>query len=254
MGKVLALSLMLCFVFSPLKIANSAEAKQFELDFGGWFTELNNQVKSGKGASNIDVSSNLGLDGRKTIFPVSASIHLGGQYSLFADFYSYSISGNKVLTRDINYHQVDFVATTSTSSKYSQDALRGGIKYNLTSKTDTDFFFELGMLYYKLQLDISSDTVSTSDSMNVPFPFLGFEMRNEIAPNFSWGALFEGMLFSFQDNSTTYLNFDLYMDYMVVDNVSIRTSYRYENLDAEKEEVNFNSEAKGFYLGLSARF
>ena len=253
-GKILGVTILAIFVLIPFHTASCDQSDQFELDFGGWFTSLNSQVKSGKGAGTIDVHNNLGLDERKTVFPISVRINLGGPYNIFADYYSYSISGDRILERDVSYNLVDFSANTATSSKYSQDAFRTGIKYMLTSKTDSNYFIKAGLLYYKMKLDISSSTVSTSDSMSVPFPFFGYEINNHVAPNFTLGALLEGMLFSFQDNSTTYLNFDVFLQYEVVEHVSIRTSYRYENLDAEREEDNFNNEAKGFYLGLNARF
>ena len=152
------------------------DASQFSLDFGGWYASINPQAKSGNGASNIDVTDDLGLDERKTIFPVSVNLNLGGPYNLFADFYSFSVSGNKVIDQAITYNQNTFVASTLTSGKYKQDEFKAGLRYKMTSRTDNDFYVRGGVMYQKLKLDISNSLISSSDSLDVPFPFIGIEI------------------------------------------------------------------------------
>ena len=161
---------------------------------------------------------------------------------------------DKILDEALSFNSVSFAASTTTSSKYKHDAFRTGLRYRIASRPDANYSVKAGFLYYKLKLDISNSSVSTSETLNIPFLFLGADLENKISPNFAWGGLVDGMALSFQEYTTTYFNFDIYLKYFLMDNLSLKTSYRYENIDSEKEEVSFNTESSGVYLGLNVMF
>jgi len=214
---------------------------------------VNSEAKSGEQAGTIDVSGDLGVDERKTIFPVYAELNIGGPFNLFADFYSFSSSGEKTLTESLTFNQHTFAAGSDTKGEYKQDQFSFGLKYDISSRDNIDIALHGGMLYEKMELDISNSLTSTSDSLDVPFPYLGVSMENRFMPDFSWGMLLEGLALSFQDYSTSYFDFSFYLKYFFTNNISLRTGYRYENIDSEKEEKEFSSESGGAFLGVNMK-
>ena len=229
--------------------AYAGENPQFSLDLGGWLAKIDANIKSGKGVSSIDVMGEIGIDERKTIFPVSIDLNIGGSYSLFADFYSYSISGNKKLDDAISFNQETFAASVLTRGTYKHNSFRTGVKYNISSQKDSNIHVIGGVLYEKLQLDLSNAIVSTTDSLNIPFPFIGCGMEQLIGQQFSWGGSVEGLVLSFQEYNTTYFDFTLFMKYFLTQNLSLKAGYRYENIDGEKDDQNFSSSQGGVYIG-----
>jgi len=226
-----------------------SEDAGINLDFGGWFATVSANAASGKGVASIDVMEDLGIDERKTIFPVSVSVNLGGPYNIFLNFYSFSISGDKVISDAITFNSQTFTADTLTKGTYKNNMLRGGVKYRLTSKERTRIHFNSGLFYQKLQLDLSNSLTSSSDSLTIPFPFIGFDVENRINDVFSWGGSIEGMALSFQDYSASYFDFSLFTKYYITSNFSIKGAYKYENIDSEKDESDFSNSSGGVYLG-----
>lgn len=252
MKKELISGICIIFValfFTPAEYSFGAENPQFQLDMGGWLASINPSVKSGNTGSNIDVTGDLGLDERKTVFPFSGTLNLGGPYTVFADFYSFSVSGDKVLDESLVFNTQTFSASQNVSSKYKQDVLKAGLKYKMGSKDNTDFNIVGGFLYYQMELDMSNAAVRTSETMDVPFPFIGFDVENRINKQFALGGGVNGLVLSFQDYSTTFLNLSMYMKYFITTNFDIKLSYSYEDIDSEKDDKKFSTSTGGIYLG-----
>jgi len=100
-----------------------------------------------------------------------------------------------------------------------------------------------------LQLNLSNSLISSSDSLSIPFPFIGFDVETRISDAFSWGGNIEGMALSFQDYSASYFDFSLFTKYYITSNFSIKGAYKYENIDSEKDESDFSNSSGGVYLG-----
>lgn len=243
---------ILFFMAVPVKESASAEPARFTLDLGGWLATVNATSQSGKGAGNIDIMGNLGLDDKKTVFPVSVTLNMGGPINLFGDFYSFSISGDRVLSESLTYNGQTFAASTAIKGKFEQSSIKAGVKYRMQSQQNTDIYLIGGFLFQQIKLNMSNAATSVSDSLDIPFPFLGIEMENR-SGNISWGGSVQGMVFTFQDYDTTYFDMALFMKYFITENLSIKGAYHYEDIDSEKDFVNFDTSLGGVFLGVSYR-
>jgi hypothetical protein len=240
---------LIVLFFAPAEYSFGAENPQFQLDMGGWLTSINSSVKSGRLGSNIDVTGDLGLDERKTVFPFSGTLNIGGPYTVFADFYSFSVSGDKVLDDSLVFNSQTFSASQNVSSKYKQDVLKAGLKYKMASRNNTDLNIVGGLLYYQMELEMSNAAVRTSETMDVPFPFIGFDVENRFSQQFALGGGVNGLVLSFQDYSTTFLNFSMYLKYFITTNFDVKLGYNYEDIDSEKDDKKFSTSTGGIYLG-----
>ena len=252
MKKTAFLFVFVLMIFICVK--SYAGEKNAYLDFGFWNASLNIDAEEGKNSTTVDAINVLGVDDDKSIFTVSAGLNITGPFGLFGDFYSFSSSGSSELSQNITFNEITFTKGSDVKGKFRHDYFKGGLRYRFVENDNYYFNLRGGLNYNKMKVEISDSSQKTTGSVEVPFPFVGIELGGDLDYGFEWGGIVDGFAFSFDDDSVSYLDFNAFIKYRVNEIFNLKTGYKYENVDCEVDDDEYDADTSGFYISANLTF
>ncbi len=140
---------------------------------------------NGLTGTSIDIDDDLGIDDGDDFFG-EAALQLG-DFRLFAAYLPIDLSGNNVLTRDINFNGEIFPAGSYVKSDLDIDIYEAGLAWFLVNLDDApvriQFGPEVAVKYVdaSVKLHDSTSGLSESESFGVPVPTVGARARVAVA-------------------------------------------------------------------------
>jgi len=182
-------------VLVPLLFAcHAAQAVEpldtFSFRVGAYATDFDTRVRADGEAhdgTTIDLSRDLGLEKDKTIVLVGLSWRPFAKHELGLSWYGDDATSEKRLTRDIEFKDTVYTATSTIKAKFDLDAYELYYTYWAFSRDRWALGPRVGLVWYKLglalQLDVNVDGSSAGGShkedvdTDLPAPAIGASWR-----------------------------------------------------------------------------
>ena len=126
--------------------------------------------------TTIDLADQLNVETSVNVFRAEAMWNIGARHRLDLAWFDMEENGHTVLTRDIDFGDVDFTASVPVDSYFRTNILRLAYTYYFVERPRVQFGLSLGFHVMKVASGISSTNVGVSENVGVtaPFPVLGF--------------------------------------------------------------------------------
>jgi len=145
-----------------------------------------NSTTSGLGTL-IDLQDTLGLSGEATGPYASFRWRMSERWRLEASYVWISESGDKSLTQDIQWGDVNFPINANVSSKFNFSDLRSSVGYSFYKTSDKELGVGLGLHVLSYQLSLSSLNLGT-EAGNVLAPLPVLSVYGGFALNEQWSV------------------------------------------------------------------
>ena len=252
--KKLLMFLICTLLFTCMAFSASA----FEIGARGkyWLPCLNGDIRvSGNGidGTKLDLKDDLDMD--EESYPVIEIFAGLGSHHLSLSYYSADYEGSKVLERAIDFNGQTYAVSTSIDTSLDYDVYEIMYQYDLLDLENVLAGFSLGPLF-KLKIidgsvEVKSDLICTSEDFTAPIPMLGINIHLGIFADILEARLYAAGI-SYDDGSV----FDGQADisYTPFPFLDIHGGYRFFIMDVDAEDVEFNFNTSGPFVGLSVSF
>lgn len=246
------------FCLSAVLSLSSAYGAEFGLRAYYWFPTLSGHIRVDEDVilgTKLDLVDDLGIDNESfTVGEIFAGF--GGHHIAFA-FSQAEYKGRNVLDRDINFNGVTYQGTDTITSNLRYTTYDLMYQYDLMNLENVLAGFSLGLVGRVKVLDgsvrLQSATTGLEESKDfiAPIPMLGLNLHvGLIADLLEARALGTGIgyadakVFDGQaEVSLTPLPF-----------LGIHGGYRIFFIDVNRDDVDFNYDTSGPYLGVTVKF
>ncbi|WHO40657.1 outer membrane beta-barrel protein [Sphingobium sp. AP49] len=224
---------------------------KYWLEVGGYMPSVTSKVRvapasNPDGGTSIDMESDLNLDKHKVLPQVSAGIRLGHNWSLMAEYYSLSRSGEKQISRDISFDDVVYPAGVRMDTSFDSTIYRATFGYSFINKPNTRLGAALGLHATKFDLQLDGEArvgeagISAQQRKRdvlAPLPTLGLFGAQRIAPDVTLSARADYLSLKIDDYKGRLLNGEAAVTWRFAKNVGIGAMWRYVNyrVDVDKE-------------------
>jgi hypothetical protein len=208
----------------------------FELGVRGyyWFPELSGDIRvddSGIVGTELNLEDDLGVDDES--YPIIEVLAGIGRHHLSLSFYNADYEGDVVLSQDIIFNGELFQVNERVVSNLEYDNYDFMYRYDLIDLENFLAGGSLGLVARLMVFDgsasITSTTVTTKEDFTAPIPMLGA----------NYNSAFDGLA----EISVTPFPF-----------LDIHGGYRFFKIDVEEDDVKFDFDNSGLYVGLTVSF
>jgi hypothetical protein len=209
---------------------------------------------NGLTGTSIDIDDDLGIDDGDDFFG-EAALQLG-DFRLFAAYLPIDLSGNNVLTRDINFNGEIFPAGSHVKSDLDIDIYEAGLAWFLINLDDApvriQFGPEVAVKYVDASVKLHDGTsgLSESESFGVPVPTVGARARVAVADYL--GVV--GRVGYMEYDSNSFLDVDVQVEFSPLPMVGLFGGYRYLDIDVDDSDLLIDATFSGPYVGALVRF
>lgn len=230
----------------------------FEIGVRGyyWFPELSGVIRvddAGIVGTELDLENDLGVDNES--YPVIEVFTGIGKHHLSLAFYNLDYDGDTVLTKDIYFNGELFHANERIVSSLEYDNYDVMYRYDLIDLENFLAGGSLGLVARVMVFDgsasIASATVTAKEDFTVPIPMVGANFHVGILKDILEArVLVTGIGYS--DNTA----FDGQAEISLTPFpfLDIHGGYRFLKIDVEEDDVKFDFDNSGFYVGLTVSF
>lgn len=245
---------VICFV-AAFGMAMPVQAFEVGVRGSYWFPGLDGDLRvdeSGIPGTEIDLESVLDIDDES--YPVIEAFVGLGDHHLSLSYYNADYSGTNTLSQDINFAGQTYTANSVVSSSLEYDAYDFVYQYDFLDLENILAGFSLGALGKiklfdgEVELQSSLPPVSEKESFTAPIPMLGLNLHLGILADllegrvmaagmgYGGGTIFDGQA----DISLTPFPF-----------VDIHGGYRVFFVDVDADDVEFDYDTSGPYVGVT---
>ena len=245
----------ICFVAVS---AMAVPVKAFEVGVRGyyWFPGLSGDMRvddAGITGSTIDLESDLDMDDES--YPVVEAFAGLGNHHLSLSYYSADYSGTTTLSESITFAGDTFTAGTRVRSSLEYSIFDFMYQYDLLDLENILAGFSLGAVgrvkLFDGDVELKSSVLTESESFTAPIPMLGLNLHLGIlldvlearmlatGMGIGGGTIFDGQA----DVSFTPFPF-----------LDIHGGYRIFFVNADAEDVEFDYNTSGPYVGVTLSF
>lgn len=209
---------------------------------------------NGLTGTSVDIDDDLGIDDGDDFFG-EAALQLG-DFRLFAAYLPIDLSGDNVLTRDINFNGETFSAGSHVKSDLDIDIYEAGLAWFLVNLDDApvriQFGPEVAVKYVdaSVKLHDSTSGLSESESFGVPVPTVGARARVAVADYL--GVV--GRVGYMEYDSNSFLDVDVQVEFSPLPMVGLFGGYRYLDIDVDDSDLLIDATFSGPYVGALVRF
>jgi outer membrane protein len=230
----------------------------FELGVRGyyWFPELSGVIRAddaGIVGTDLDLEEDLGLDNKS--YPVVEVFAGIGKHHLSLAFYNLDYDGDTVLTKDIYFNGELFQVNERIASSLEYDNYDVMYRYDLIDLENFLAGGSLGLVARLMVFDgsasITSATVTTKQDFTAPIPMVGANFHVGILKDILQArVLVTGI--GYRDNKA----FDGQAEISLTPFpfLDIHGGYRFLKIDVEEDDVKFDFDNSGLYVGLTVSF
>ena len=230
----------------------------FELGVRGyyWFPELSGDIRvddSSIVGTELNLEDDLGVDDES--YPIIEVLAGIGRHHLSLSFYNADYEGDVVLSQDIIFNGELFQVNERVVSNLEYDNYDFMYRYDLIDLENFLAGGSLGLVARLMVFDgsasITSTTVTTKEDFTAPIPMLGANFHVGILKDILEArVLVTGIGYS--DNSA----FDGLAEISVTPFpfLDIHGGYRFFKIDIEEDDVKFDFDNSGLYVGLTVSF
>lgn len=209
-------------------------------------------------ATDIDLESDFDLDDSSAIPSVSAGYRFGNRWVIGADYYGLSRSANKMLSRDIDFDDVTFAASTNLSSRFDTDIYRLTIGYAFIRNEQMEVRVDGGLHATNFDLELSGQIAVGEDSFSsqtrkkdflAPLPTIGVSGIYAFSPQLSVLGRVDYLSLTIDDYDGGLTNAQISLDYRAFNNVSFGIMYRYVDYDLDVDKPSWEGSFSYQYSG-----
>lgn len=235
------------------KIHPSIEAGMHMSDFGGTISNANSSSDFRDDFDYLDTKSSYFVLGFKFDYDYVPNIEISyfndkqnkdSTLSKYTEVADGSFDANTTVTTDIDYQVLSFVIYKDFKHKGDR------VKFLRWKFYPGDFEFDIGMNLKVINWKFNIKDATSSDSWVVadaaiPLPYIGFKYYY-----YHFRAYASVSALSFSEATST--NYEIGVDYRVIDNLYLSASYMYEDFktveekDGHRDTVDFNTAGNKF--------
>ena len=230
----------------------------FELGVRGyyWFPELSGVIRAdnaGIVGTELDLKDDLGVDNKS--YPVVEVFAGIGKHHLSLAFYNLDYDGDTVLTKDIYFNGELFQVNERIASSLKYDNYDVMYRYDLIDLENFLAGGSLGLVARLMVFDgsasITSATVTTKENFTAPIPMVGANFHVGILKDILEArVLVTGI--GYRDNKA--FDGQAEISLTLFPFLDIHGGYRFLKIDVEEDDVKFDFDNSGLYVGLSVSF
>ncbi|MEJ2657413.1 MAG: hypothetical protein P8012_09480 [Desulfobacterales bacterium] len=230
----------------------------FELGVRGyyWFPDVSGDIRvddDGIVGTELDLENDMGLDSES--YPIIEAFAGAGKHHLSLAYYNLDYDGDTVLSKDIYFNGELFQANERIVSNLEYDNYDVMYRYDLIDLENFLAGGSLGVVARLMVFDgsasISSATVTTKENFTAPIPMVGANFHVGILKDLLEArVLVTGIGYS--DNTA----FDGQAEISLTPFpfLDICGGYRFLKIDVEEDDVKFDFDNSGLYVGVTISF
>lgn len=230
----------------------------FEVGVRGyyWFPGLDGDLRvddSGIRGTEIDLESDLDIDDES--YPIIEAFVGLGNHHLSLSYYNADYSGTNTVSRDIIFAGRTFTANIPISSSLEYDVYDVMYRYDLLNLENVLAGFSLGIVgrveVFDGEVELTSSALTERESVTAPIPGLGLNLHVGILADILEGrVLVTGMGYS----DGTMFDGQADISFTPFPFVDIHGGYRIFVVDADIDDVEFDYDTSGPYVGVTVSF
>ena len=230
----------------------------FEIGVRGyyWFPELSGVIRSddaGIVGTELDLEDDLGLDNES--YPVVEAFAGIGKHHLSLAFYKLDYDGDTVLTKDIYFNGELFQVNERITSSLEYDNYDVMYRYDLIDLENFLAGGSLGLVARLMVFDgsasITSATATAEKDFTAPVPLVGANFHVGILKDIIEArVLVTGM--EYKDN--TVFDGQAEISLTPFPFLDIHGGYRIFKINVDEDDVKFDFDNSGLYVGLTLSF
>ncbi|MHC4779581.1 MAG: hypothetical protein ACYTFG_13490 [Planctomycetota bacterium] len=168
-------------------------------EFKLWLPNFDGAMQVGtetQAGSSIRLDRHLDLEEHPEVFDIGLGLGDIRYGKISANFLRFTAPGNKVLTTDINFDQVDFFAPETVHTDFSVEVDRISLSYVQDYKGAYFLSYEVGMAFFRWKTKIRNRHIGkdAGESTNATLPITGlhavFPLGQEISIQLGFSGVF----------------------------------------------------------------
>jgi hypothetical protein len=227
-----------------------------ELSYALWRPDPSLAISSeslGIVGDRIDAVADLGFE-RSTFQDFRVVVRPSRKFKLRFGVTPVKYEGDTILTRSIVFNGQRYTIGLPVTSELEWRSWRFGIEYDFISTSRGFFGVILEGKFTDLNVELLAPLIAEFARVRVPVPTIGAIGRVYVARNVALSAEFTGLKLTIQDDTGTYLEFDVNAQFNFNKNLGVQGGYRAMTLDYAVELDSGELDLKGLYFGGVARF
>lgn len=209
----------------------------------------------------------LGLADRKTLPWFQAGTRLSDRWRLELEYFSLRRSGNRTISREIDWSDTVFPATATLSSSFDSDILRFSVGYSFVRSGNAEAGGVLGLHTTRFKLSLASQASvggtsgsgqSEAEDATVPLPTVGLYGTLRFAEKWFAAGRIDYFNLRFDDYEGGLVNGVAAVGYRLTDLFSVSAGYRYVDYSLDIDRTNWRGSVdygfSGPFLSLQLGF
>lgn len=216
---------------------------------GLWDADLSGSIKSGAGADEIDLKSDLGM-GDDNITQFRLDLNLGGPKA-YLHYYKAENSGstgNPVLYNGVNLNN------GPVKSKLEQTIIDINAEKTLVQTDELRVDLIGGLRYMDLKANLHDDSHSTSDSIKALVPTIGIGAQTHLTDDLVAKASISGLDISLNGKKVDTYDLKYGLEYQPTENLAIGAGIQKFKLSAEDGDSKGDLHREGNYFEVVIKF
>lgn len=226
-------------------------------EVGGWFTELDAKVKSSTTAlvgTEIDVVSDLGVDDSESIPAGEIWLKLGEKNKFSLSYFGIDYSGQKTITKSINFNNQTYSISDAVSSKLEISVTELGYERTVLSNEMAKLGLTIGIKHMDFEGSLSTTAISKSESIDGLVPMVGFVVEVTPIEQLSICAECNGISIDAGDVDGSLVDLTLGVKYNFNEYWHIFGGYRYFNINVDSDDDSADLTLKGPVISVIGNF
>jgi opacity protein-like surface antigen len=200
---------------------------------------LNNTA--GTRGTTVSFEDDLNLTDRKAMPAILGSLRLGERWKIEAEYYSLHRTGDRAISKTINWGDNTFTAGTTVHSAMDSDIYRLSGGYSFIKDNQRELGIALGLHVTEFKTSISAAGVgANSNDVLAPLPTIGAYGAYAITPKWLLSGRADYFSLNYDEYDGSLLNLTVGIDYRFTRNIGAGLAYRYVDYEVKVTDTKFN--------------
>jgi hypothetical protein len=240
---------LLAFVFCGLAagqgVSHPALTDRWSLQLGAFVpnvdttAHLNNSA--GTRGTSVSFEEDLNLTDRKSMPSILGSVRLGERWKIEAEYYSLRRTGDRPISRTINWGDNVYPVGTTVHSEMDSDIYRLSGGYSFIKDSQRELGVALGLHVTDFKTAISAAGVgANSNDFLAPLPTVGVYGAYAFTPKWLFSGRIDYFTLNYDEYDGALVNFTVGIDYRFSRHFGAGLAFRHVDYEVTATKTRFN--------------
>jgi hypothetical protein len=221
---------------------------RFFLAIGGFWSDSSTKARVNSGTigigAEIDFEQDLGLDERKAVPIFMFGWRFAEHWRLEVEHYDIDRDNRKTVSRDFQFGNHTYTASTEIGSKFKLDVTRASVGWSMFKTTDKELGIGLGVHQTRLQAALDSSTAEDDAKVSAPLPVFSLYSAFALTDRWLFQTRFDRLQVKVGDTDGGISNIGIDLVYQPFRHVNFGLGYRALVLKVESTKDRWRGDAE----------